>query len=239
MSYTVAVTNHKGGVAKTTTAVSLGVEWRARGLSVLIVDTDPQRHVVTWLGLAAERGGHALEHAPVVRAMPAAKLAKQLRKIGEGFDVVIVDTPPQLADVQAAAAAMADLMVIPTGSTAQEMWALYDAAALARAEMKRRPACIAVALLTRWDGQTLMGRHAEAAIAEVGLPTLETKCCYRVDYGYAFAAGLGVTEYAPKSAAASEVRQLATELEELADGRIPRRGAAADKRAVRSAEVRT
>jgi chromosome partitioning protein len=238
MSYTVVCTNHKGGVGKTTTAVSLGVEWRARGLSVLIVDTDPQRHVVTWLGLAAEKG-HSLEKAPVVRAMPAATLAKQLRKVGEGFDVVIVDTPPQLRDVQAAAVAMGDLLLIPTGSTAQEMWALYDAAELARAEVKRRPACVVVALLTRWDGQTVMGRHAVAAIAEVGLPTLEAKCSYRLDYGYAFAAGLGVTEYAPKSAAAREVRQLATELEELADGGIPVRGEALERQAGRPVEVRT
>lgn len=238
MGYTVACANHKGGVGKTTTAVSLGVEWRSRGLSVLIVDTDyPQHHVVTWLGLASELGH--LDKAPVVRAMPAASLAKQLRKVGDGFDVVILDTPPRQPEVQAAACAMADLIVVPTGSQPQEMWALYDTAELVRAEMKRRPACVSVALLTRWDGQTVMGRHAAAAIAEVGLPTLEARCCYRVDYAYAFAAGLGVTEYAPKSPAAREIRELATELEELADGGIPDRGEALDTQALRPVEVRT
>jgi chromosome partitioning protein len=219
MSYTVAIATHKGGVGKTTTAVALGVEWRSRGLSVLIIDTDPQRHVVTWLGVASERGH--LETAPVVRAMPAASLAKQLRKVGEGFDVVLIDTPPREADVQAAAVAMADLILIPTGSQAQEMWALYETAALARAECKRRPATVAVALLTRWNGATVMGRHAAAAIAEVGLPTLEARFAYRIDFAYCMAEGLGVTVYAPKSDAAHEVRVLADELEELAGGGIP------------------
>jgi len=238
MSYTVAIANHKGGVGKTTTAVSLGVEWRTRGVSVLIVDTDyPQHHVVTWLGLASELGH--LDNAPVVRAMPAAALAKQLRKVGAGFDLVILDTPPRQPEVQAAAVAMADLVVVPTGSQAQEMWALYDTAALVQAEMRRRPACVTVALLTRWKGQTVMGRHAAAAIAEVGLPTLEARCCDRVDYPYAFAAGLGVTEYAPMSEAAREVRELANELEELADGGIPKRAAASTRKGLRPVEVRS
>ncbi|MGA9532302.1 MAG: ParA family protein [Anaerolineales bacterium] len=51
MSYTVAVANEKGGVAKTTTALSLGAALAERGEEVLLVDLDPQANLTLSLGI--------------------------------------------------------------------------------------------------------------------------------------------------------------------------------------------
>ncbi|MEK6220850.1 MAG: AAA family ATPase, partial [Chloroflexota bacterium] len=50
MAYTIAIANEKGGVAKTTTAVSLGGALVEMGKRVLLVDLDPQANLTLSLG---------------------------------------------------------------------------------------------------------------------------------------------------------------------------------------------
>jgi chromosome partitioning protein len=47
----IAISSQKGGVAKTTTCLSLGACLAQEGLSVLLVDLDPQAHLTRTLGL--------------------------------------------------------------------------------------------------------------------------------------------------------------------------------------------
>jgi chromosome partitioning protein len=56
MSTIITVSNRKGGVAKTTTAVTLAHGLAIKGKRVLVVDIDPQGHVAPCLGLDEEPG---------------------------------------------------------------------------------------------------------------------------------------------------------------------------------------
>ena len=56
MTKVITVSNRKGGVGKTTTAVSLGHGLALKGKSVLLVDVDPQGHIAPALGLEQEPG---------------------------------------------------------------------------------------------------------------------------------------------------------------------------------------
>jgi chromosome partitioning protein len=49
--YIIALSNEKGGVAKTTTAVSLGASFAETGMKVLLVDLDPQANMTLALGM--------------------------------------------------------------------------------------------------------------------------------------------------------------------------------------------
>jgi chromosome partitioning protein len=51
MSATIAISNQKGGVAKTTTCASLGAALAEMGHSVLLIDLDPQANLTVSLGL--------------------------------------------------------------------------------------------------------------------------------------------------------------------------------------------
>ena len=73
---TLCITNQKGGVGKTTTAISLGAALAQAGSRVLIVDLDPQGNATSGLGIRRnelERGvyGVLLEDQPIeAAAMP-------------------------------------------------------------------------------------------------------------------------------------------------------------------------
>lgn len=74
MPYTIAVSNEKGGVAKTTTTLSLGAALAELGHRVLLIDLDPQANLSLALGLETGEAeitsaNVLIENAPIKSAI--------------------------------------------------------------------------------------------------------------------------------------------------------------------------
>ncbi len=138
----ITVANQKGGVGKTTTAVTLAHGLAREGYHILIVDLDPQGHIAFSLGLEKTPGLYRLivEEAPlrevVVKArqnldiLPGNKRTEAAKRFvttmdfrekvlinclrEANYDLIFLDTAPSLDVLHIAALAASDWVIIPT-----------------------------------------------------------------------------------------------------------------------------
>ena len=68
----IAVSSQKGGVAKTTTCISLGACLAEMDLSVLMIDLDQQAHLTQWLGYAPDKVRRTIGDVLLQQASPLA-----------------------------------------------------------------------------------------------------------------------------------------------------------------------
>jgi chromosome partitioning protein len=115
---TLAIVATKGGVGKTTLAVHLAVAAQRDGLRVALLDLDPQGSAKQW---GRDRGRLAKDHGawfknPIdVRTVIPNDLAEAIDQAeNEGFDFIIIDTPPHADFAAARAIEVADAVLVPT-----------------------------------------------------------------------------------------------------------------------------
>jgi len=217
----IALTGQKGGIGKSTTAVSLAVACLSRGRRVLLVDADPQGTVRTWGEVASEAG----QRTPTIVAMGAAMHRPgQLDIVAPSYDLILIDCPPRHGEISRAALMVADIAVFPCGPTAADAWALASAIEVFEEARALRESLKGVVLITRKQGRTALAKSARTALETSGLPVLATELGHRVAYQEALAVGKGVTTYAPRDNAAKEIFNLLDELETIYHGQEEGRG---------------
>lgn len=141
----IAIVNLKGGSTKTTSAAYLLHALAESGLSVLGVDADPENcSLVRWSDLARWE-------IPVV-GMPVKDLHRRLGSIADGFDAVVIDTPPMESGrgIVTSAVRAASHIVVPMSPTPMDFDRLRAVPDLIDDidPLRNQPAVVAV-LLTR------------------------------------------------------------------------------------------
>lgn len=147
MSRVIAVSNQKGGVGKTTTAINLSACLAEKGKKVLVIDMDPQGNTTSGLGINKESVEHTsyevlleeieindaifpsvvkdLSVIPSERGLVGVEveligkesreyvLKKQVDKIKDKYDFILIDCPPSLNTLTVNAMTTADTVLVP------------------------------------------------------------------------------------------------------------------------------
>lgn len=147
----IAFSNQKGGVAKTTSACAFAVALKNRGYRVLAVDMDPQGNLSDHVNAETETSmtvyellkrkatpKDVIQHLDVFDIIPASldlalaeneitqtgkeyRLREVLEPVKEDYDYIVVDTSPSLGTLTIMALTFVDEVIIPSNA---EMFSL-------------------------------------------------------------------------------------------------------------------
>jgi chromosome partitioning protein len=246
MGRVISFANQKGGVAKTTTTLNLGVAFAEQGLKVLLVDLDPQGNLTMSQGLnpdAIERSmfdvlvhrlplQEVIHHAEVDLAVSSIDLAgaelalssmigreraleKALAGVKDGYDYVLIDTPPSLGLLTINALVASNGVIVPVQCeylSLRGLVQLENTLSMIRENLNPHVEIEGI-LPTMFDSRTLHSREAVEILQEnFGDLVFDTKIRKTVRYAEAPVKGTSVLKYDPSGSAAEAYRELAKEV---------------------------
>ena len=202
MGQVITVAQQKGGSGKTTLSVNLAVELSRRGVSVALLDTDPQGSLGRWFMARRER---LAEPGMDLSTASAWGVGYECEKLRKTHDIVIIDTPPKIDADLRPSLREATLVLIPVSSSHVDLWATDGVLDLAARE--NRPVMI---VLNRCKAGTRLGEEVANAAGELGCEAWAGRVMTEA-YAAWVGNGLGVAEVG-KSAAKLEIAALADEV---------------------------
>lgn len=205
MAVVITVAQQKGGSGKTTLAANLAAALAAQR-RVALLDTDPQQSLTRW---------HNLRPQTALRLsfsdVSGWRLTGELDRLKAAHDIVVIDTPPQIDTDARIAIRGANLVLVPVQPSPPDVWAAEGTLKLAATERRR-----AALVLNRVPSSGKLPEIVVGELRDSGKPLLRARLGNRAGFAHAFAEGMAVTETAPRSTAANELRALLSELLEIA-----------------------
>jgi len=204
----ISVINQKGGVGKTTLAISLAAAFAGRKLRVILVDADPQGSALDWVAVR----GKDTPFAAV--GIPKPILHLELPKLAKDYDMMVIDGPPRIYEVARSAVMASDAVLIPVLPSQFDVWAAEESVKLLEECAVYKKDLKAAFVINRKIANTAIGRDVAKALKQYPLPILTTVICQRVAFAES-ARGRTVLESDPESSASKEIQALAKEVQKL------------------------
>ncbi|WP_045215076.1 ParA family protein [Desulfonatronovibrio magnus] len=253
-AYVIAVANQKGGVGKTTTALSLGGSFARMGRKILVMDLDPHACASIHMAFFPEKTQRTAldifksypnfpdqQNSPIypthseprfdftpssiqlseldadLKDVPGKGLIlkKWLAQTRRGYEVIIIDCPPQMGVILVNALVAADEVIIPTQTDFLALHGfklIFDTMRLLNKALKS-PIKYRV-LPTMFDRRAGACRRILNILRKKMGPRLfETVINTDTKFRESSARGRVIHDYAPKSRGAQEYTRLAREID--------------------------
>jgi len=192
------VASQKGGAGKTTLSGHLAVEVeRINAGPVALLDTDPQRGLAAWWD---ERKAST----PVIIRPPDLKDLGPFIEVvrGEGFKLLIIDTPPAVTDLIGRVMSHADLILVPVKPSPHDLRAVGPTIDLADRAGRR-----VVFIISQATARARLTGEAAVALSQHGTVSPIT-IHHRVEYAASMTDGRTVQETDPNGKSACEIASL-------------------------------
>ena len=141
------------------------------------------------------------ENGLVVQGLSGWRIASEVRRFRQEFDLILVDTPPRTESEARAAIRAADLTLIPCQPNALDVWATAPTIELAGGEASR-----ALLVLNRVPPRSRAAEAAQEEIQKSGWPLASTQLGNRQAFAASLGEGRGVAETAAPESMPNPVR---------------------------------
>ncbi len=214
----VASINHKGGTGKTIVAQNLAVCYAQSGNKVCIIDADPSQNSMRWFDARGEKE----PRIPVFANSSYRTIRRTIEDLysNEGYDTIIIDSPPSLERIAEEILKISHLVLIPiTPTGGNDIWSTEQIAEEIEAISKEKGQTIpSYFILNRLQPNLKVHQMFMEALKQhskaykVGI--MKSQLHLRTVYGMANLYGQGVYEQSDKKAI-TEVVNLANEVQTL------------------------
>lgn len=221
---TIAICNQKGGVAKTTTSLTLQSGLTEKGKRTLLIDLDSQRNSTTTKGEGADfsildvlegradikdaisksesgdfiRGEKGLS---LIKGLTDSTLRDKIQPLHRAYDIVIIDCPPSLGDLTVNALVSADYVIVPAVADEYSAYGLMDLKKiidLVRSGANKKLKVMGV-LLTMHNPRLKESKRLEGELAEItkalGISLFDTTIRHSFKVREAQGKGKGLLRY--------------------------------------------